>query len=184
MREHNSRSRFPSYCSDSQFRPCLKIERSSSLPSFFIVHYGPQRISAYAEQGDRRSATSSFLLPPSCLKCSALSVRLRFIRVYCIQIIPPAKCGKTLAMRLSIRFTCRMIRADNTDSKLCAEVPRHATENFHSEISAAQLGKGQGFAPPRCIPSHVPQAAAETVPVSAPSARRAVVAFAVWAVCP
>jgi hypothetical protein len=89
-----------------------------------------------------------------------------------------------------------MIHAINGGSKLCAEVPRHATENFLSEISAAQLGKGQGFAPPRCIPSYVPQAAEETVPVfapselrrgrpvSAPSARCAVVAFAAWAVRP
>lgn len=80
--------------------------------------------------------------------------------------------------------TRAMVDADSTDSKLCAEVPRHASRNFLSEISAAQLGKGQGFAPPRCIPSLVPQAAAETVPVSAPSARCAAVAFAVWAVRP
>jgi hypothetical protein len=88
------------------------------------------------------------------------------------------------AARLILRFSQRMDHAINDGSKLCAEVPRHATENFLSEISMAQLGKGQGFAPPRCIPSPVPQAAAETVPVSAPSARCAVVAFAAWAVCP
>ena len=77
-----------------------------------------------------------------------------------------------------------MILTDKNDSKLCAEVPRHATGHRLSADAVAQLGKGQGFAPPRCIPSHVPQAAAETVPVSAPSARCAVVAFAAWAVCP
>lgn len=77
-----------------------------------------------------------------------------------------------------------MVESINGDSKLCADNPRHATGHRLSADAVAQLGKGQGFAPPRCIPSRVPQAAAETVPVSAPSARYAVVAFAAWAVCP
>jgi hypothetical protein len=70
-----------------------------------------------------------------------------------------------------------MIRAEIGDSKLCACDTRHASENFLSEILAAQLGKGQGFAPPRCIPSHVPQAAVETRPVSTPSGLRGFAAF-------
>ncbi len=77
-----------------------------------------------------------------------------------------------------------MVDANISGSKLCACDTRHASGNFLSEISAAQLGKGQGFAPPRCIPSHVPQAAAETVPVSAPFGFIRVVAFRAWAVRP
>ncbi len=77
-----------------------------------------------------------------------------------------------------------MIRVDNAGSKSCADKPRHATGHRLSADAVAQLGKGQGFAPPRCIPSHVPQAAAETAPVSAHSVPCAVVAFAARAVCP
>jgi len=97
------------------------------------------------------------------------------------------------------------------DSKLCADNPRHAPGHFLSEIPEAQLGKGQSFAPPRCIPSRVPPAAPdfaaagplrlrkgkpETVPVFAPSELRrgkpvsapsglgGVVAFRSWEVRP
>ncbi len=85
------------------------------------------------------------------------------------------------------------------DSKLCACDTRHAPGNFLSETPAAQLGKGQGFAPPRCIPSCVPQAApdfaeakslrlrqgkAETVLVSAPFGLEGIVATSSWEVRP
>lgn len=77
-----------------------------------------------------------------------------------------------------------MVAANIADSKLCACATRHATSNFLAEIVAAQLGKGQGFAPPRCIPSHAPQGVAETVPVSAPFGFDRVVACRAWAVRP
>jgi hypothetical protein len=62
----------------------------------------------------------------------------------------------------------RMQCAIEADSKLCMVRPCHATSNFLSEIVAAQLAKGQGFAPPRLIPSLALRGPAETVPVSAP----------------
>jgi len=77
-----------------------------------------------------------------------------------------------------------MRSAINGDSKLCACPTRHATGHRLSADAVAQLGKGQGFAPPRCIPSHVPCGAAETVPVSAPFGLTRVVAFRAWAVRP
>ncbi len=154
------------------------------LPYLFVTQYDPQGVSAYAEKSAPGTPTSSFLPPRPNLKIPARRVRPCFVRAFCIRIIPPPKCGKTLAMRPGIRFTCRMIRANNAGSKLCADNPRHATGHRLPADAVAQLGKGQGFAPPRCIPSHVPQAAAETLPVSAPSARFAVVAFAAWAVRP
>jgi len=73
-----------------------------------------------------------------------------------------------------------MILAVNDDSKLCAEVPRHATSHRPSDGAVAQLGKGQDFAPPHCIPSHAPSGATETVPVSAPFGFARVVAFRSW----
>jgi len=73
-----------------------------------------------------------------------------------------------------------MILTDKNDSKLCAEVPRHATMHRPSDGAVAQLGKGQGFAAPRCIPSHAPFGATETVPVSAPFGFTRVVAFRSW----
>jgi hypothetical protein len=77
-----------------------------------------------------------------------------------------------------------MVDANISGSKLCACDTRHATRRHPSDGAVAQLGKGQGFAPPRCIPSHVPQAAAETVPVSAPFGFIRVVAPQSWAVRP
>jgi hypothetical protein len=92
-----------------------------------------------------------------------------------------------------------MVRAINSDSKLCAEVPRHATGQRLSAGAVAQLGKGRLFVPPRCIPSRVPQAAPasaeasllhrrrhkpETVPVSAPFGLHRVVAFRSWEMRP
>ena len=77
-----------------------------------------------------------------------------------------------------------MTTVDCSDSKLCADNPRHATQLRLSAGAVAQLGKGQGFAPPRCIPSFVPQAAAETVPVSAPFGFARVVVFRSWEVRP
>jgi hypothetical protein len=85
---------------------------------------------------------------------------------------------------LILRFIFRMICAINSGSKLCADNPRHATRHRPADGAVAQLGKGRCFAPPRCIPSWVPQAAAETVPVSAPSARAAAVVLPAWTVRP
>jgi len=92
--------------------------------------------------------------------------------------------AKSFAPKLILRFSQRMIFADSTDSKLCALITRHATWHRLSDGDVAQLGKGQGFAPPHCIPSRMPQASAETVPVSAPSARYAVVVLSAWTVRP
>jgi len=77
-----------------------------------------------------------------------------------------------------------MVDADIADSTLCACATRHATLHRPSDGAVAQLGKGQGFAPPRCIPSCVPQPAAETVPVSAPFGSTRVVAFRSWEMRP
>jgi hypothetical protein len=181
MREQNSRSRFPFNCSDSPLVLCSAstrlLAKISDVSGARIAH----ELNIQVHVVSTTAVLSSFLLPGRILSVGALC-------------FPASSCyafglfrernANSFAQHLILRFTCQMIRVDNADSKLCAEVPRHATENFLSEISAAQLGKGQGSAPPRCIPSHMPLAAAETVPVSAPSARCAVVAFAAWAVCP
>jgi hypothetical protein len=87
------------------------------------------------------------------------------------------------AANQSFDSSLKMVRAIKAASKLCAEVPRHATMYQLSAGAVAQLGKGQGFAPPRCIPSSVPQGAAETVPVSTPFGICAG-AFRLWAVRP
>jgi hypothetical protein len=87
------------------------------------------------------------------------------------------------AANQSFDSSLKMIRAINGGSKLCMVRPCHATSNFLSEIVAAQLAKGQGFAPPRLIPSLALRGPAETVPVSAPFGFHAG-APASWAVRP
>ena len=56
---------------------------------------------------------------------------------------------KALVLVGNVRFTRRMIRVDSAGSKLCAEVPRHATRRPLA-VSWLQLGK-RGRAP-HCIP--------------------------------
>ena len=85
-----------------------------------------------------------------------------------------------LAAVLILRFPPIMISANNAGSKLCAEVPRHATHLRLSAGAVAQLGKGRGVAPPRCIPSPGPQAAPETGLVSVGFARWALPVFVAW----
>ena len=77
-----------------------------------------------------------------------------------------------------------MRQAHKIGSKLCAYNTRNARDHFLTESVAAQLAKGQGFAPPRSIPSRAPQAAAETVPVSAPFGFDVAVFAGSWAVRP
>jgi len=68
-----------------------------------------------------------------------------------------------------VRFILRMIRV-RVASKLSLVTPEHATTHRPSAGAVAQHCEGEG-APPRSIPSAVRLiAAAETVPVSAPSA--------------
>jgi hypothetical protein len=110
----------------------------------------------------------SFLLPVLRFGCGTLYAGLAFL----------------FAANQSLDSSRRMRCANNGGNKLCADNPRHATGHRLSADAVAQLGKGQGFAPPRCIPSHVPQAAAETVPVSAPFGFIRVVAPQSWAVRP
>jgi len=99
-------------------------------------------------------------------------------------MVPRAKHGKVLAANQILDSTWQMIRADNGSSKLCACATRHATRHRPSDGAVAQLGKGRCFAPPRCIPSRMPQAATETVPVSAPFGFAGVAAFRSWGVRP
>ena len=140
---------------------------SCALPLFSVAHPGTQ---AYAVNAAPEHNSFSFLLPAFSL-CPALGLFRN-------------RNAKSFAARLILRFSRAMFFANKDDSKLCACDTRHATGHRLSAVALAQLGKGWGFAPPRCIPSWVPQAATETVPVSAPSARFAVVAFPGWAVCP
>jgi len=88
--------------------------------------------------------------------------------------------GNLFAANRSFDSIGPMFDADIADSKLCACATRHATGHRPSDGAVAQPGKGQGFAPPRCIPSQVPQAAAETVPVSAPFGFARVVVSRSW----
>jgi len=69
--------------------------------------------------------------------------------------------------RLIRRFIRGMIGAAKEDSKLFAVGPRHAVTPGFQPAVAAQLGKG-GVPPVASLPVP-PKAAAETVPVSAPS---------------
>jgi hypothetical protein len=110
----------------------------------------------------------SFLLPRLRFGCGTLYARSAFL----------------FAANQILDSTRRMVDAHIDGSKLCACATRHATGKLPSAFSAAQLGKGRGFAPPRCIPSHAPRAAAETVPVSAPFGFIRVVEFRAWTVRP
>jgi hypothetical protein len=113
----------------------------------------------------------------------------RFAFRLSVFVLPPdyfacGKLRKKIAAFLILGFIRRMKNTDKQDSKLCAEVPHHAMRPRLSAGDMAQLGKGRGFAPSRCIPSPVPQAATETMLVSAPSSLSAPVLFASWDWCP
>ncbi len=99
-------------------------------------------------------------------------------------INPQPERKNSFAALGSLRFICPMIRTIRGGSKLCACDTRHASGNFLSEISSAQLGKGRASARPRCIPSCMPEAATETVPVSVPFGFVRVVASRAWEVHP
>jgi len=125
----------------------------------------------HPEQNVHECKAFSFLLP------SPVSAR-------CTSGLFRARNTKSFARRVILGFIRRMVIAITTDSKLCALIAHYATGHRLSADAVAQLGKGQGFAPPRCIPSLVPQAAAKTVPVSAPFGFRGVVSFRSWQVLP
>jgi len=110
----------------------------------------------------------SFLLPALRFGCGTLYAVIAFL----------------FAANQSFDSSRQMVDAHIGDSKLCACATRHATAHRLSADAVAQLGKGRTFGPPRCIPSHVPQAAAETVPVSAPFGFIRVVEFRAWTVRP
>jgi hypothetical protein len=131
---------------------------------------------AYAVNTLRNTTRSFFLLPrppifPPDVFHPAMSVSRHSVR---------GINAFLLVANLGFRFISAMNFCIYADSKLCACDTRHASGNFLSEIPAAQPGKGQGFAPPRCIPSRVPQAALETVPVSTPFGFVRVIGFRSW----
>jgi hypothetical protein len=136
------------------------------------------------EYAERPARSFSFLLPTANFVLPLESHPAILISPHCASESFRARNTNLFARRLILRFIRRMILAISTDSKLCALIARHATRHRLSADAVAQLGKGQGFAPPRCIPSCVPQTAAETVPVSAPFGLRGVVAFRSWQVHP
>ena len=144
---------------------------------FSVIHRCTQECALIATSEIK---PSSFLLPDLTLGIGAKSSAIFFRSAR----EPLPMMENLFAAHLILRFIRRMVDANIADSKLCACDTRHAIETFLSEISAAQLGKGQGFAPPRCIPSRVPQAASETVPVSAPFGLSRVVAFRSWEIRP
>ena len=154
----------------SALRLSLFINRRSVRPASFSLAF-------------HHSPSPSFLPPPSFLRGVAQRAR-PLSNLCCAPGLFRNRNTNLFALRLILGFSPRMNSCVTADSKLCAVRPHHAAANFLTEIATAQLGKGQGFAPPRCIPSCVPQAAAETMPVSAPSARCAVAAFRSWMVRP
>jgi len=125
----------------------------------------------------------SFLLPRAKLRAAAPGVSSRFLSCCTTGLF--RWCNTNVVARLLIlRFIPGMVPAIKAASKLCAWNTRHAPDNFLSEISVAQLGKGKGFSPPRCIPTRVPRAAVETVPVSTPFGLIGAPSFRPWAVRP
>jgi len=135
----------------------------------FAVHFAIARHQAVPDSIISRSRNLvSFLLPMLRFGCGTMYAGIAFL----------------FAANQSFDSSRRMVAANIADSKLCALIARHATAHRPSAGAVAQLGKGQGFAPPRCIPSCVPRAAEETVPVSSPFGLPGVVAFRAWAVRP
>jgi hypothetical protein len=154
------------------------------LPLFYVAHFDPQRVPAYGEQGVPDLAFSSFLLPTSNLKCRAQCARHCIVHAYCIRIVPPAKCGKFLAMRLILRFIRRMIRADRRGSKLCACATRHTQAMRLSAACLRSTWQEEGFALPVASPPRCRKRQVETRPVSTPSGLCGAAAFRSWAVRP
>ncbi len=154
--------------------------RFTPLRDTLAMHY---RTASYAAVVGLHPSTFSFLLPRVKLRATAQRALSRF--VLCCTAGLFRQCNTNLFARcLILRFSPGMVPVFSTDSKLCACTTRHASVYFLAEIPAAQLGKGQGFAPPRCIPSRVPQALAETVPVSTPFGFSGVASFRSRAVRP
>jgi len=184
MREPNSRSLFSR---DGSAGSCLRVV----LCRFFVTHHHMESVAGYAAREARAITVSFFLLPRENRRGKAHRVRSCGFR-YFVAGLFRIRNAKLFAANQNLDSTRRMIPAINGGSKLCACATRHASENFLTEISAAQLGKGRCFAPPRCIPSCVPQAAPvfaevktlrlcldtpETVPVSTPFDLHRVVRF-------
>jgi len=154
------------------------------LPFEFVPHLHALRIDGYAARAVFATIVPFFLLPGANFPPRRTSYPGKAFSRHYADGIFRIRNANVFAANQIFDSIAAMVEAINSDSKLCACDTRHATENFRSEISAAQLGKGQGFAPPRCIPSQVPQAATETVPVSAPFGQPGVVAFRSWEVRP
>jgi len=185
MREPNSRALLSP---DDPAGSCPRIV----LSVFLVAHRHTERVALYAEREAFAITAFLFLLPRARRRSGAH--RLLFcVFLYFVVGIFRIRNANLFAANQILDFISGMIAAISGDSKLCALLTRHATENFLAEISAAQLGKGRGFAPPRCIPSVMPQAARaftdakplrlrrpepETVPVSAPFGYAALSGFA------
>jgi hypothetical protein len=151
------------------------IRSSSVLPD--------RRVPLYASNSPFNSRPFSFLLPLAKLRAAAPRALSRFLSCCTPGLF--RWCNTNVVARLLIlRFIPGMVPAIKAASKLCAWNTRHAPENFLSEISVAQLGKGKGFGPPRCIPTRAPRAAVETVPVSTPFGLIGATAFRSWTVRP
>ena len=148
---------------------------SRTLPLFYFLNLCTQE---HAPKVIDQSKQCSFLLPRPPLRVTSQGDLTRFASCYASGLFR-ARNTNLLAQILILRFIPGMVDADRTDSKLFALIARHASRNFLSEISLAQLGKGQGFAPPRCIPSLV-----ETVPVSTPFGFVGVASCSSWMVGP
>jgi hypothetical protein len=72
------------------------------------------------------------------------------------------------ALRLILRFSRKMIRADKSGSKLCADNPRHAQGRRPSAARLRSTWQGAGFALPVASPPVYCVRRAETLPFSAP----------------
>jgi hypothetical protein len=151
------------------------------LPHFFVAPRNPDRIAGYAEQRTSPIALLLFLLPKQ--PKDRTHRLLSFVFVFVAEYSAGGTPEKKIARFVILGFILKMIRAIIADSKLCAEVPRHATGSRLSAGSVAQLGK-EGETP-SVASFPVPRyAAPETVPVSVPSGRRGFAASASWSVCP
>jgi hypothetical protein len=172
MRETNSRALLPSDApTDSSVRIVLLFA--------FAPHPHAMGIAGYAAHGALAATALLFLLPRQNRRSKPHRIRPRSFLRFGFGIFRIRNANLFAANQI-LDSTRRMVDALIGGSKLCACATRHATGKLPSAFSVAQLGKGRAFGPPRCIPSHVPQAAADTVPVSAPFGSIRVVAFRAW----
>jgi hypothetical protein len=107
-----------------------------------------------------------------------------FVVVVCSWIVPHSKCRNQLAAELIPRFIERMIRVSISDSKLCADKPRHAQVRRLSAICLRSTWQEEGSALPVASPPQCRKRQAETLPVSNYSGLRGAAALRSWAVCP